>query len=213
LKLTGRDREIIETLAYRIRFFSVHQIARFWWSSEAGEEVNISSATRRLRKLDSEKKLVRHSHVIPPELNLIEPEFTWSPGQPEPHYGKLSWRLQSRWKDAPKPTEIYEIGPAGLVEFGGRKGGPKRLDHLRHDLHMGTVYLNLIASDSTVKERWVSEDELAPHRVGEKLPDAMLRADSNNLTTVIEFGGAYDVEHLRSFHADCHDRKLPYQMW
>lgn len=148
-----------------------------------------------------------------PELPLSEPVFSWSPGDQPPHFGKLSWQVQKRWKGVPEPTQIYEIGKAGLSEFGGRKGGPKRIAQIRHDLHMGTVYLLLVEADSSVKRRWISEDELAPHRKKQKLPDAMLRSDKERQTTVIEFGGSYDSEHIQSFHEDCKSRQLPYQLW
>jgi len=166
-----------------------------------------------LRKLCEGQVLARRNVSVVPELPLTEPVFEWSPGDESPHYGKLSWQLQKRWVGVPVPTQIFEIGEAGLSEFGGRKGGPKRIAHIRHDLHMGTVYLALLSADTSIKARWISEDELAPHRKHQKLPDGMLRADNINPTTVIEFGGAYDTKHVESFHNDCAKRKVAYQIW
>ena len=190
------------------------QIARHWWSSgEGDEEKRKLSATRRLHQMCKAEILARQWVSVIPELDLSGPEFEWSPGDETPHFGKLAWRVQSRWKEAPIPTEIYQIGRAGLREFGGREGGPKKVSHLRHDLHIGTMYLALVEADSLVKERWISEDDLAPERIDQKLPDAMLRQYNSQSEVVIEFAGAYDSDHIRSFHEDCESRDLPYQLW
>ena len=194
-----------------MRFFSLAQISRHWWGSEEG--ATLRAANRRLRALCEQKVFAQKSVSVVPELSLKGPVFLWEPGQKAPHFGKLSWQLQRRWSGTPVPTKIYEIGQAGLSELGGRKGGPKRIAHIRHDLHMGTVYLALVEADSTVKNRWVSEDELAPHRKHQKLPDGMIRKTETEPTTVIEFGGAYDAEHVESFHRDCESRELNYQIW
>ena len=214
MRLSERDRDLAETLAYRVRFFSTRQLIRHWWKTKIAEKDKVErSATRRLHQLCKASILERRWVSVEPELNLGEPVFQWSPGEPEPNFGSLAWSVQSRWKGVPEQTEIYQIGRAGLSEFGGRAGGPKRLAHIRHDLHMGTVYLALLGQDESVKKRWISEDELAPERIDQKLPDAMLRQNTANSAMVIEFGGAYDSEHIRSFHQDCGHRDLPYQLW
>jgi hypothetical protein len=63
-------------------------------------------------------------------------------------------------------------------------------------------------------DNWIGEDILAPHRRGEKLPDAVL-ADGPGARPrlVLEFGGAYDATRVRHFHQSCLDEQLPYQLW
>ena len=55
---------------------------------------------------------------------------------------------------------------------------------------------------------------LAPHRRGQKLPDAVIaRGAELRPELVLEFGGAYDKARLVDFHADSEERKLPYEIW
>jgi hypothetical protein len=63
-------------------------------------------------------------------------------------------------------------------------------------------------------KKWIGEDRLAPHRVGEKLPDAVVADSPEELPKlVLEFGGAYDKARLERFHLDCEERGLPYEVW
>ena len=208
--LTKRDVEILETLAYRVRFFSLEQICRTWWS---GSGVDCSTAQRRLNRLVKAGWLVHSVVSVPPELELEGPVFCWSPGDEEPDFYKLAWAFQKRWRELPRNTHIYYVGPAARRRFGGRAGGPKRLTQIRHDLHIGTVYLRLMETTSDVVNRWISEDDLAKERKDQKLPDGLLRATATEPEIVIEFAGAYDAEHIQSFHVDCLERSVRYQLW
>ncbi len=59
---------------------------------------------------------------------------------------------------------------------------------------------------------WRGEDLMAHTRLGQKLPDAFIVDDQEQVIWVIEFGGGYDAERVEAFHQDCVSRNLPYQL-
>ncbi|MEJ7637234.1 MAG: hypothetical protein WKF75_04390 [Singulisphaera sp.] len=54
---------------------------------------------------------------------------------------------------------------------------------------------------------------LAPSRVDQKLPDAILHDGEGRPRLAIEFGGSYQAVRIADFHADCAARTLPYELW
>jgi len=60
---------------------------------------------------------------------------------------------------------------------------------------------------------WRGEDLMADTRRGEKLPDAFIVNARGEVSSVVEFGGAYDAERICAFHEDCVNRTLPYELW
>jgi hypothetical protein len=60
---------------------------------------------------------------------------------------------------------------------------------------------------------WRGEDLLAHTRRGEKLPDAFIVTETDQVAWVVEFGGGYDAQRVEAFHLDCAERQLPYQLW
>lgn len=205
---TERDRAILVALALRVPFFSLQQIARTWWPNSAP-----LAARRRLSRLVSDGHLWSAHVTTHPELALEEPASTWAPGDTAPNFAAVSYRLQSRWTGTPAPTTIFRATHAVARRLGGQGGKLSHQTHVTHDLHMGTLYLRLLQTDPDAAACWVSERELAPERRHQKLPDAAIRAPDGRLERVIEFGGAYNVEHVRAFHEDCERRSLPYELW
>lgn len=205
---TTRDRAVLEALALRVPFLSTEQIARTWWQGSA-----LVLARRRLARFVAAGLLWRANVTAHPELALEHPVATWRPGAAAPDFGAVSYRLQSRWTATPRPTAIFRATTTLARRLGGHGGRLPHETHVNHDLHIGTLYLRLLTSDPNAAARWVSERELAPERRNQKLPDAALRAPTGQLERVIEFGGAYNVEHVRAFHDDCARRSLPYELW
>lgn len=82
-----------------------------------------------------------------------------------------------------------------------------------HDLGVSAVWLHLAVHTPHRAMAWVGEDLLAHTRSGQKCPDAFIIDETNAVQNVIEFGGDYDRERIQSFHDDCVERVLPYQMW
>lgn len=212
MQITDRDRAILLALTHKVRLLSLPQIARTWWNET---EAGLTNTRKRLNLLAAgPTPLVRKLQVnAHPELDLVEPLFIWSPGEPDPHFGALSYRLKSRWKDAPKPTTVFIATQSAVRQFGGWGGKLKRPLQVTHDLHLSQIYLLYLKQRPLEVEHWVSEEHLAPERRHQKLPDAELRTPQGHTTRVIEFAGAYDAQHVKRVHEDCLKRSLPYELW
>jgi hypothetical protein len=209
LNLKQRDREILLALAQKVRLMALRQVADHWWDGE------LANTRRRLKALAG-AGLVRRVTVSARTLPPIEkPVVTWQPGQSAPPYGKVSYRLQERWaRRAVRPTAAYTVTDRAAQLFGGRGGGElKHSLQATHDLGVAAVWLCLHCQAPAWAEAWRGEDQLAHTRVGEKLPDAFIVSDTDEVAWAIEFGGSYDAPRVQDFHEDCARRDLPYQIW
>jgi hypothetical protein len=211
MELTDRERQLIDALASKVRMFSAEQIARSWWpDSESGR----NNCRNRLRELTARGLLNRTQIFCPPLLPLREPVYCWQPGKEPPNFGALSWQLQSRWTKEPRPTTVYLASPRAVKLFGGTADGKiKNIFQATHDVHLAGVFLRLLETAPRLAASWVGEDVLAPTRVRQKLPDAILHDDQGRPRLVIEFGGSYPPERVADFHQDNLARGLPYEMW
>lgn len=203
-------------LTHKVRLLSLAQIARTWWNpSPAG----VANARKRLTVLTGNNTLspdhfMLRLHVnAHSELILGGPLFSWNPGELTPDFGALSYRLQSRWTEAIKPTTIYIATEKAARHFGGFGGKLRRPLQVTHDLHVAQIYLHLLKSNRPAACAWISEEQFSPERRHQKLPDAVLRDKNGEITLVIEFGGAYDTKHVERVHRDCVTRSLPYELW
>ena len=214
MSLTPRDAALLVALCSKIRLLSLPQIAAAWWPDAADAE---ATAGRRLRKLAA-ADLVRRDRVpaapLPP---LDAPVIAWRPGEPDPDCGAAAWTLQSRWEatGGPRATAVFVAGKAAAKLYGGVSAG--RLPaafQATHDLGVSAMYLRLLRDDPAAADRWIGEDRLAPHRRGQKLPDAVLADDpAASPELVLEFGGAYDKRRVEAFHRDCARRGSAYEVW
>jgi len=212
MTLTPRDDDILTTLALRVRMLSLAQVAQGWWMPTPAGQAN---ARRRLAVL-SDTGLLRSARVhARPLPELAYPVLAWSPGQGDPDFDAVSWSLQSRWTKPPRRIVVYFATRRGANQYGGRlRGQIKQELQVTHDLGVAQVYLKLRATKPEAALQWTGEDALRPTRKRQKIPDALLRPCTPNAPPlIIEFGGAYDARRVRSFHRDCLQRKLPYQLW
>lgn len=212
MTLTTRDDDILKTLALRVRMLSLSQIAQAWWVPTAAGEQN---ARRRLVTL-AEVGFLGSAHVYARPLPEMErPVVAWSPHQPEPDFGAVSWTLLSRWTKPPRRLLVYFATRRGANQYGGRhRGGVRQELQATHDLGVAEVYLHLRLQAPQTATRWTGEDMLRPSRKHQKVPDALLTPPQPDAApVVIEFGGAYDARRVRSFHRDCSKRKLSYEIW
>lgn len=210
MERTNRDQDILRSLTFCVRFLSLEQLARVWWGSAAEPK---RAARRRLERLEQARLLERRSVLARPLLELEGPVFAWEPGAGDPDPEVVSHQLKSRWTEAPRATTVYLATRKTLNQFGG--AGPAKLPPLgqeTHDLHMGELYLRLRNQDPAAAEDWVGEECYRNDRRGEKRPDAML-VGPDGPYLVIEFAGSYDADHVESFHRDCRERRLPYELW
>jgi hypothetical protein len=210
--LADRDLDILRTLSLHVRLLSLKQVATYWWSDSPSA---IPAARRRLGLLVKSGHLERLRFPIHPIPALHAPVFTWRPQLPPPDYGAVSWTLQSRWTEQPSPTTTFIATTQAANLFGGRsRGRLKRSFQASHDLGLAAVYLHFRKTRPEEAALWIGEDILARFRKRQKIPDAVIAAaPENKPQLVIEFGGAYDAERVRSFHIDSKIRKLAYELW
>jgi len=216
MTLTERDDALIRALLGKIRIVSFDQVARAWWpESESGR----TNAKRRLHELIEEKLLVRERAFARPMLTLSEPIFLWKPGKTGPDYEKLSYQLQSRWTSQsgstePRAVTVYFASHRAAHVLGGHAVGRiKNPSQVTHDLHLSELYLKILREDPNLAKAWAGEEVIAPTRVHQKLPDAILLDSKGLPRLVMEFGGAYPPDRVKAFHEDCEMRGLPYDMW
>ena len=148
-----------------------------------------------------------------PELALAMPVWRWSPGDADPPFGCISYRLRVRWTEPVEPTTIYVASRKTALRFAGHGG---RLPHplqATHDLHVTGVFLRLRERSPEEAALWVPEEKFANKRRGQKLPDAEIQDSTGHTLRVIEFGGSYPPERVRKVHEDCARRELPYELW
>lgn len=210
LRLTGRDEAILDALTRRVRVFSVFQVARHWWP---GQRHGTESALARLTVLESAGLLKEVTEWAHPELNLVIPILSWKPADGVPNLGQVSYRLKSRWTEAPTPVRGFIATRSAGAIFAGSGGRQPRPSEMTHDLHLAAIFLRILSESPRIAQSWVSE--AAQHAAGagrnERLPDALIKTRLG--TRVLEFGGAYSKRKLAEFHAYCSERSLPYEIW
>ena len=212
LVLTRRDEQVIQSLCARVRLMTLDQIAEHWWTDN--KQPN-DDARRRLSSLVDAGFLKRSTALAAPLPPMTEPVLSWSPGDDEPDCGAVAWQLQSRWIEGPRVVTVYLATTKATRIFGGKARGYLKQEYqATHDLGVSRMYLDLRKRSPELAQAWVGEDLLAPHRRRQKLPDAVIAPSPDaRPTVVLEFGGAYDKPRVESFHNDCRDRGLPYELW
>ena len=153
------------------------------------------------------------ARVLP---ELVDPLYSWQPGEPAPEAGPLSWRLEKRWDIRPEVTTVYRAGPAARRVFGGGGStGGINLAALSHDLAIGDLLVAFAARAPERLGHWVSEDlrkDDLEHR--EKLPDVVLYSDAETPYLVCELAGVYPKARLEAFHDFVANAlRLPYELW
>lgn len=212
MKLTERDQQILSVLCNSVRMMSLEQLANHWWQSSANP---LLIAGRRLKVLTNQGMLCT-ANVVAADLPAIErPVVAWVPGGMEPDFGAVAWQLQNRWKSPPANVVVYVATPKATKTFGGKATGKiKHHYQATHDLGVAQMYLRYRETKPQLIQYWIGEDELAPYRKHQKLPDAIIaEATTRTPKLVVEFGGAYDKERVTAFHRDCEQRALPYEIW
>lgn len=209
LHLTHRDRSILQALVQKVRLLSQRQIVDHWWNGE------VANTRRRLKRLASHDLVTRITVQARSLPALESPLISWRPGDSAPDFGQIAYRCQNRWRLRPtRPCSVWLATEVASQAFGGvGRGELKHPTQATHDLGVAAVWLRLNEVAPQWATAWRGEDLLAHTRRGEKLPDAFIVDDSEQVVWLIEFGGGYDAERVEAFHQDCAARGLPYQLW
>lgn len=209
---TRRDRDIVETLAAKVRMLSLAQVARGWWGGHASPRRE-ERARARLRVLRRAGLLDEHRVNAHPPPEPRGPVFRWSPGGRDPDAEAVAKRLQDRWTEAARPTTVFVASPLAANLFGCSGGGLPELTHRDHDLLLGEVFVRYLTTEPEAARRWVGEAARpkAGHRV--KDPDAFLTDEVGNTLRVVESGGKYDARRVVALHEHCAENHLAYELW
>ena len=201
---------ILETLTRRVRLITVDQAAAAWWWLTVRPRSNARKCLRRLEK----QGLVEFITVMAmPEIELREPVYEWHPGDSPPDFGRVAYRLRSRWQAPLVPTDAVIATPRAKQLLGGYIGGRKpRRSEATHDVHLTQVYLRLRRTDPDFAAQWVSDAQQYAEGGGKnaRLPDAIIR-DGKSIRMLIEFAGAYSKQKLEAFHGQA--KRHSYQLW
>jgi hypothetical protein len=162
--------------------------------------------------------LKKYGHLIETEkhvvqLNLVPttPFLNFRPGDAEPDFDALSYALRVRGPySLPSHQETFVAAlPAARKLYGGRVVGclPKKTA-ASHDALLAQFFVYHL----TERERrhlWIPEACL--HHWSRRPDGLLLDPKGRDQGTIIEIGGHYSVEHLRTAHAAwCHMR---FKIW
>lgn len=211
LTLTPRDREILEVLTRRVKVLTLPQIARTWWNGKHSQQ----SARRRIEELEARGLLESFTAYAHPELPMLQPVYSWTPGAIAPNFGALSYQLVSRWTEPHAPVSAVIASRKAGTSFGGYAGKrPKRVEE-NHDVHLAAVFLHLRTTSPDLAKCWHSEETIRrsrPDAPGEKLPDAIVRPNGGP-EKIVDFGGEYSAEKLEGFHRWAEAKACAYEFW
>lgn len=211
MDLSCKTREILVTLTHRVRYLTLEQVKEVWWPAHLSGAKLAARALGHLRKngLIEVRKVLFH-----PILNLEGPVGTWCPGQKDPFFGRVSYRLQSRWTENETEGTIYYATQKTVKRFGGAGKGLVYLHQVTHDLHCSVMYLWMWEQQPERAAKWVPEFLLKKGgKRHEKTPDAAIREEDGRLSCILEFGGRYDARRVAQFHEYCASKDLPYEIW
>jgi len=212
MRISARDEALLRALCRNVRLFSLQQIATHWWSRSKHPE---AAARRRLRVLEDAGWIVGIRPQARPLPPIESPVAVWTPDETAIDFAEVASHLQRRWLGETCRVQAFVLGPTADRHFGVSRRGRLKYDfQATHDLGVSEMFLNLLAQRPAQAARWIGEDELAPYRKTEKLPDAVLADDPQaRPELVLEFGGAYDARRVEQFHEDCASQMLPYEIW
>ncbi|MBX9681651.1 MAG: hypothetical protein K2X38_23080 [Gemmataceae bacterium] len=209
--MTSRDQELVVALCGAVRFFSLEQLAReFWTGGAAGKR----QARKRISRLEGYGFLSTIQALVRPLLPLENPVLVWAPPERTPDFAGVSRELRRRWKEPANLAELIHATPRAQRIFGGiAYRGVKNLCQTTHDLHVAEIFLRYRRQGEWAGCVWVGEDEIARSGDTGAVPDAALRSAAGRYKRFIEFGGAYAEDRVAHFHEHCLDRQVPYELW
>ncbi len=213
VELTARDREILSTVAERVRVITAEQSARAWWSTTQNPR---ALALRRMSQLLRSGHLDMVERLTRPETALDGPLADWRPGRPQPDLTRVSTFARRRSQGQPRLTRLYSASKATATRLAGARIRPVRSSETTHDVQLAGVYLLMRDTQPRRASQWAGEwlvPELlrARRSAAEKLPDAVLV--SGPRVTAIEYVGTYSTRKLEGFHAFCEERDYAYELW
>lgn len=203
IRITSRDNAILDTLTRRVKFLTLNQIVRNWWTSKR-------SAMSRLSGLVADGLVEQSWLLTAPEVPLESPLATWRPSTVTPDFSTVLQMSRNRWPGPIRKTTVVLATNASAAMFCGHVGKP-RISDATHDMHLSQVFLRMRVEDPLRASRWEGEAALY-HRRNFCVPDAII--SSSGCRTAIEVvGESYTHTKLNAFHEFCAKAQIGYEMW
>lgn len=197
----NQNTDCLETLSSRVRVLTEGQVAEWFRHTKHPTLMARQWITRGCKACFLERKLLL-SH---PEISLEVPILVFTPGDTDPNFDHLAWRLKKRWHlPAGRTTVVWATEVLRAQFRNALRHRRIRLSEVTHDIHVSRLFLNLRRQDPHRAALWTPEDSLSWHKAQSR-PDAILG------DTWIEFGGAYSAKKLRRMH-DMY-RNYKYELW
>lgn len=201
--ITPNAADLLSTLSRKVRCLTDKQVARTWYG---GTKHPLRNAARMLRVLHKDGLIETRATTAHPEIDLLAPLVSYSPGAPTPDFGSIAWHLKTRWNLPPESTNLAVATKRATQMFGGVGEGTfqVRIQETTHEIHFAQVYLRTLNERPHLARGW--KPETTNHRTG-KRADATIPGFG-----VIEIGGSsYDKYKLEAFHDQ--EKEAYYEIW
>lgn len=208
-QLNARDRQIIEDLSWKIRYYTDAQITEYFFAGCR------QAARRRIQTL-IESGLLRATSVVcqePPAILL--PLYSSSTDYDEPDFDDLVTTLNIRFKSR-RIVSQWVISTSTWADkaVAGRSRsriGPHQ--HVGHDLGVSEVLLYFKQQRPDCYRNWTGEDSALEVPRIDIVPDAVTFEGRSSPPHVIEFGGDYHRDRLIKLHETCLEEGFTYELF
>ena len=197
---------VVRTLSVQVKYLTVEQVARGWFV-DCDEPKH--DATCLLESLANSDLLIEETIEVYDAPHPFRPLLEWKPGDPPPTFDRLNQlaeTLGNRWSERLRPVTVFQTSRKAANSFGTTTTDSKdRSSDWSHDLFISEVLLRYRKARKSEVDDWIGEaflPKLGFMIKGMKDPDAFLVVDGR-IERVIEIGGKYTAEHLRSLHEHC----------
>ncbi len=211
-KFHPHEQTFLDTLTWRGRVATPGQLCRL----PAVDHLSRGACLRHLGRL-RQLGLVATSPLGLRIVQVNEPLHTWDPGDDEPDFQGLAWKLEQRWSKLSAARAIVCRATRRAARLTGGIGGRLRQPcAIEHDLGAMSAYIARCWRDPSTVTDWLGEDIVRRQFSGEilrKVPDAAIVTPDNRLQTLIEFGGQYSPRKLEAWHRHCRRQAVRYELW
>ena len=197
--------DLIADLTYRFRYVTPLQAALL-------RSVSLEQTLKEIKKLERDGWIDLLKVLASKAIPLQKPIASWEPGEPDPNFSSLSYRLLKRCAVPAVERTILVATRKAAHAFGGVWPERSRPFQCAHDLQVVEAYIAIRELDPGRAESWIGEDCFRRERcIRGFVPDALTTA--RGVVTAVEYGGAYGPERLRRFKIACESLSLPFELW
>ena len=204
-KWSAIERDVLRTIALCVRALTVRQVSKGWFEGKADEAAQ--KVLSRLENAELVKRTIVEAH---PVIKLERPLLTWTRGSRTPshhQFESLATAIRDRWNQSHRAIEVFTATKRAAAAFGCfvDASGLKHCE-ATHDLHVAEIFLRYRQHSPDAAAGWLGEaafPKLGFTIRGMKDPDAFIVSQNGTATTIVEFSGNYEIDHLFAFHEHC----------